>query len=147
MRILMVCLGNICRSPMAHGIFEHLVKEQGLDWHIDSAGTSDWHQGQAPDKRTIKIAQKHGIDISHQRAQHFTAELYDQYDLILAMDKKNYTDIVSLARNEQEREKVRMYLDREEDVLDPYFDDSHFAPVFEVVYQRASDLIEELKNR
>lgn len=132
---------------MAHGVFEHLVNEQGLDWQIDSAGTSDWHRGQAPDKRTIKITQKHGIDISQQRAQQFTVELFDQYDLILAMDKKNLADILTLARNDQDRKKVRMYLDNKEDVLDPYFDDAHFAPVFDVVYQRALDLIEELKSQ
>lgn len=146
MKILMVCLGNICRSPLAHGIVEHLVTEQGLDWTVDSAGTSNWHEGQAPDHRTINVANINGIDISKQRAQHFTATLFDQYDRIYAMDQQNYKDILALAETEEQRNKVSLFLPDKADVQDPYFDDKLFDPVYAVIKKRSQELIEELKT-
>lgn len=147
MRILMVCLGNICRSPLAHGIFEHLVREQGLDWVIESAGTGDWHRGQGPDPRAIQIAQAHGVDISQQRAQHFTEKFFEDYDHIFVMDHQNYEDVLALARTDADRAKVRLFLPDKGQVQDPYFDDALFKPVFDVIQQRALALIEELKNQ
>lgn len=146
MRILMVCLGNICRSPLAHGIMEQLVREQGLDWVIESAGTGDWHRGQAPDLRAIQIADVHGVDISQQRAQHFTETFFENYDHIFVMDHQNYEDVLALARTDADRAKVRLFLPDKGQVQDPYFDDALFKPVYDVIHERALTLIEELKN-
>ena len=94
MKILMVCLGNICRSPLAHGIMEQLVREEELDWDIDSAGTSNMHVGSAPDKRSIAVAKKYGIDISEQRGRQFSQNDFAHYDYIYAMDKDNLETLV-----------------------------------------------------
>src|SRR5215210_8348518 len=85
MKILMVCLGNICRSPLAQGILEHKAKNAGLDWHVDSAGTNGYHVGEAPHKFSQKVARANGIDICHQRARNFVKEDMDRYDKIYAM--------------------------------------------------------------
>ncbi|MCI0921023.1 low molecular weight protein-tyrosine-phosphatase [Sphingobacterium rhinopitheci] len=145
MRILMVCLGNICRSPLAHGIMQYVVDSDGLDWQIDSAGTGDWHVGQAPDHRSIAVAKHHGIDISGQRAQHFTAELFDRYDRIFVMDKQNSLDVLRLAKNDEQRSKVALFLPNDI-VPDPYYDDNMFEPVFDMVKERCDQLLIELKK-
>ena len=145
MKILMVCLGNICRSPLAHGIMEFVAKENNLDWFVDSAGTGDWHVGQQPDRRSIAVAKKHGIDISSQRAQHFTALLFDRYDQIFVMDHQNYKDVISLAKNDTDKNKVRLFLENEI-VPDPYYDDTMFEPVFEMVEKRCKELILDLSK-
>lgn len=143
MKILMVCLGNICRSPLAHGVMEHLVQANKLDWSIDSAGTGDWHVGQAPDRRSIAIARKYGVDISNQRAQHFTADLFDRYDLILVMDEQNYKDVIQLANDPSQGNKVRLFL--EDDIVpDPYFDDALFDSVYKMVEKRCQELLASL---
>ncbi len=87
MKILMVCLGNICRSPLAEGIMQHLVKQHGLDWEVDSAGTGNWHVGQGPDKRSTRVARDNGIDISGQVCRVFNVRDFDTFDHILVMDK------------------------------------------------------------
>lgn len=136
----MVCLGNICRSPLAHGILQHMANESGLDWEIDSAGTGNWHVGQQPDKRSIRVAKSHGIDISGQRAQHFNAALFDEYDLIYTMDRNNYRDVLRLARNQTDRKKVHLFL-ADGEVPDPYWDDNEFEPVFLLIAERCKDII------
>jgi len=141
MRILMVCLGNICRSPLAHGIMENLVKEKGLDWEVDSAGTGNWHIGQAPDKRSIAIARKYGIDISGQCCRQFTVEDFDNYDRIFVMDRMNHRDVLNLARNENDKSKVRLLLD-EEVVPDPYYNDDQFDPVFRMIEEGCRIILE-----
>lgn len=146
MKILMVCLGNICRSPLAHGIFAHMVDQEGLDWVVDSAGTGDWHVGQAPDHRAISIAQVNGIDISRQRAQHFQAHLFDEYDRILVMDHQNLKDVMALAKTHEQRAKVSLFMG-DDVVQDPYFDDSLFEPVFNQIQKRSADLIRELQSK
>ncbi|MFA6275489.1 MAG: low molecular weight protein-tyrosine-phosphatase [Pedobacter sp.] len=145
MKILMVCLGNICRSPMAEGIMRHLVNEQHLDWEIASAGTGNWHVGQAPDRRSILIAKTFGYDISDQRGRHFTTELFDQFDHILVMDKYNLRDVLNLAETEGQRSKVKLFLADEADVTDPYKDSSLFESVCALIEKRCMELIEELK--
>lgn len=143
MRILMVCLGNICRSPLAHGVMQHLADKAGLNWEIDSAGTGNWHVGEAPDRRAIAVAKSHGIDISGQRAQHFNATLFDAYDHIFVMDRANYRDVLRLAQNEAQRAKVQLFLgDRE--VPDPYYDNALFEPVYAKVEARCRALLDEL---
>ncbi|RZK41243.1 MAG: low molecular weight phosphotyrosine protein phosphatase, partial [Pedobacter sp.] len=120
MKILMVCMGNICRSPLAEGIMRKLVKEQNLDWQVESAGTGSWHVGKAPDSRSIEVAKNFGYDISEQRGRHFTAHLFDQYDHIFVMDKNNYREVTKLARNSAQRDKVEYFLADYGEVIDPY---------------------------
>src|SRR5690554_4618097 len=110
--ILMVCLGNICRSPTAHGVMEHLVAEAGLQDHIsiDSAGTGDWHIGRQPDPRTQAAALRRGYDLSNQRARQVQVEDFQRFDYVLAMDKQNYKDLVAIAPADLAH-KVTMLLD------------------------------------
>jgi len=145
MKILMVCLGNICRSPLAHGVMQHLVQQEGLDWHIDSAGTGGWHVGEPPDRRAIAVARRHGIDISGQRAQQFRARHLDEYDLVLAMDRSNLRNILSLTTDPERRARVQLFLGDDE-VPDPYYDDDLFEPVFQLIEKRCQQLLEQLKR-
>ncbi len=146
MHILMVCLGNICRSPLAEGIVRHLADAENLDWTIASAGTGDWHVGQPADKRSIAIAKTYGYDISKQRAQHFNSKMLEDFDLILVMDKSNLRNVLNLAKDAEQRKKVRLFLTDDLEVTDPYFDDLLFDPVFKIIENRAKQLIEELKS-
>lgn len=143
MNILMVCLGNICRSPLAHGILEHLVNSQGLGWHVESAGTGDWHVGKGPDERSVAVAKKYGVDISAQRAQQFDSSFFDTYDHIFVMDENNYKDVLAHARNENDRAKVSMFLS-EGIVPDPYFDSNQFEPVYHLIAERCQQLVSDL---
>ena len=124
MKILMVCLGNICRSPLAEGILAHKTKH--LNFEVDSAGTAAYHVGKLPDSRSIEIAEKYNIDLSQQRARQFSRADFDAFDIIYAMDTNNYTHLISLSSNETERKKVRMILNEInpnacESVPDPYY--------------------------
>ncbi|WP_293742902.1 low molecular weight protein-tyrosine-phosphatase [uncultured Pedobacter sp.] len=139
----MVCLGNICRSPLAEGIMRHLADEQNLNWEIASAGTGNWHIGQAPDHRSVSAAKALGYDISKQRAQQFNPSMFDYYDLILVMDKNNLADVKSLAKTDEQRKKVKLFLDNGE-VTDPYWDNSLFNPVCKQVEQRCMEIIKQL---
>jgi protein-tyrosine phosphatase len=141
----MVCLGNICRSPLAEGIMRKLVNERHLDWEIASAGTGNWHAGQAPDRRSIAVAKKFGYDIAAQRARHFTADSFEQFDHILVMDRHNLSDVLSLARHEAQRKKVRLFLPGQAEVADPYYDNSLFEPVCELIENRCRELLQELQ--
>ena len=146
MRVLMVCLGNICRSPLAEGIFRAQVKAAGLDWEVASAGTGDWHIGHPPDKRGIAMAANYGYDISEQRAQHFNSRMFDAFDHILVMDKNNLRDVLKLAKDDEQRRKVRLFLDKEQEVRDPYFDNALFEPVLLEIEARSKKLIAEFKG-
>ncbi|TCD12868.1 low molecular weight phosphotyrosine protein phosphatase [Pedobacter frigidisoli] len=143
MKILMVCLGNICRSPLAEGIMRHLSKAQNLNWEIASAGTGNWHIGKAPDHRSIAAAKSFGYDISTQRAQQFNHAMFAKYDLILVMDKNNLKDVQSLAKNNEDRQKVKLFLDNDE-VTDPYWDNDLFSPVCQQVEERCREIIKQL---
>ena len=145
MKILMVCLGNICRSPLAHGILQHIADTKNLGWEVDSAGTGDWHVGQCPDRRSIAVAKTYGVDISNQRAQHFTSNLFDKYDRIFVMDRHNYRDVLRLARNEEDKSKVSLFLN-DDVVLDPYYDDAMFEAVYAMVERRCQELINQLSK-
>src|SRR6187551_3083494 len=98
MKILMVCLGNICRSPLAEGIMQHFADEQGLDWRVDSCGTGNWYIGKGPDKRSTRVAKQYGIDISKQVCRLFKQSDFDTFDHILVMDKSNLADILAMTR-------------------------------------------------
>ena len=136
----MVCLGNICRSPLAHGIMEHLAKEKGLDWEVDSAGTGNWHVGEGPDRRSVRTAREHGIDISNQICRLFRASDFDYYDKIFVMDRNNLSDILAMARNEVDAAKVSLLLGNKI-VPDPYYDDKQFEPVFRMIEEGCKEII------
>ena len=146
MKILMVCLGNICRSPLAHGIMENLAREKNLNWQIDSAGTGDWHIGSAPDHRSIAIAKKYGIDISGQACRQFSTDDFADYDRIYVMDHSNLKDVTKLSTNQKDTDKIRLLLDQEI-VPDPYWDDQLFDPVFQMIREGCERIIEEELKR
>lgn len=138
-KILMVCLGNICRSPLAHGILQS--KLDPSHFYVDSAGTASYHIGEQPDKRSIKIAQLNGIDIRPQSARQFLSSDLDTFDYIYAMDESNYSDILKLATKEEHRSKVKLFLDENENakvknVPDPYYGD---LTDFELVFKLADE--------
>jgi len=118
-KILMVCLGNICRSPLAEGILREKIKKRDINAVVDSAGTATYHIGENPDPRAVITAQKHNIDISHLVARQFTTEDFDEYDSIYVMDTANFADVLSLARNEDDRKKVELLLNVIEPNLPP----------------------------
>ncbi len=141
----MVCLGNICRSPLAEGIMQHLVKQNELDWEVDSAGTGNWHVGEGPDRRSTRTAKEQGIDISQQVCRLFRISDFDAFDHILVMDKSNLSDILAMARNAEDQKKVRMLLG-DKIVPDPYYDDTQFLPVFKMIEQGCKDFIKRYSN-
>ncbi len=122
-RILMVCLGNICRSPLAEGILKSKVNPEKV--FVDSAGTGHWHIGNPPDERSIAVGRKYNIDITDQLGRQFSAKDFDDFDLIYVMDNSNKSDVLELAENEEQRAKVKLILDEvfpgeNVDVPDPY---------------------------
>ncbi|MDB5135763.1 MAG: low molecular weight phosphotyrosine protein phosphatase [Mucilaginibacter sp.] len=141
----MVCLGNICRSPLAEGIMQHFVDEDGLDWQIDSAGTGNWHVGEGPDRRSVLTARNHGIDISKQVCRQFRRSDFSEFDLILVMDKNNRSEVLAMAPDEQSATKVMLLLGDKE-VPDPYYDDSKFEPVFALIEQGCRDIIKKQRT-
>lgn len=152
MKVLMVCLGNICRSPMADGLLRKKVKEENLDVEVDSAGTSDYHIGAAPDHRMRATAKKMGCPIDELRARQFSVQDFDQFDLIYAMDTSNYNNILALSRNENDTAKVHLILNElypEENraVPDPYFGgEQGFIDVFNMLDEVTDVVINKLKN-
>ncbi|MGM5471023.1 low molecular weight protein-tyrosine-phosphatase [Flavobacteriaceae bacterium LMO-SS05] len=138
-KILMVCLGNICRSPLAHGILESKLPSK--QFYVDSAGTANYHVGDSPDKRSMSIAKSHGIDISKQKGQQFKASFFDDFDHIYVMDTSNYEDVIALARHSQDLSKVKLILEEDEsikikEVPDPFYgDESGFEYVFNLLNQ------------
>ena len=142
----MVCLGNICRSPMAEGILRHQAALRGLNWMVDSAGPGDWHIGQLPDTRAVATARKRGIDISYQRARQVEPVDFYRFDHILVMDDNNRTGVLALAPETLLRSKVSLILDASHpgqsmQVPDPYWDDSAFGPVFDLLETACSAFI------
>ena len=119
---------------------QHLADEKGLDWQIDSAGTGSWHVGEGPDRRSIRAARNHGIDISKQVCRQFRRSDFHEFDHILVMDKSNYRNIIAMARNQEDRKKVSLLLGDKE-VPDPYYDDSQFLPVFKMIEQGCKEFI------
>lgn len=147
MKILMVCLGNICRSPLAEGIMKQKIQERGLDWAVESAGTGNWHLGERPDPRSISIAGQYGLDITGQRARQLQAADLDDYDLILAMDHSNYEDIRRKAFDKSQESKVKMILDyvhpgEDRSVPDPYWDDDGFEQVYQMLEEACERVLD-----
>lgn len=146
-RILMVCLGNICRSPLAEGILSSKVDPDKV--FVDSAGTAAYHIGELPDSRSIAVARKYGIDLTYQRARKFTAKDFAKFDKIYAMDEHNYRNILSLAKNKDESKKVKMIRNEANpqqnlSVPDPYYGGDQG---FENVYQMLDEACEIISKR
>jgi protein-tyrosine phosphatase len=144
-RLLFVCLGNICRSPMAQGVFGHISALEGLAgrFELDSAGTAEWHVGKPPDRRGIAAAARRGIDISAQRARQFERLDFEAFDHILVMDRTNFEDVVALAP-EHHTSKVALFLGGRE-VPDPYYGgDEGFDHVLNLLEARSRALIARL---
>ncbi|MFT6850749.1 MAG: protein-tyrosine phosphatase [Sphingobacteriales bacterium] len=147
MKVLFVCLGNICRSPMAEGILTDLVAKSGLKWEVDSAGTGDWHVGEQPDPRALATAKKFGVDISKQKARQFTPEDFDNFDRIYVMDTNNYRDLLKQTRGQADMVKVDWVLNlshpgQNKGVTDPYFAEDQFETVFNELKESCKVLIQ-----
>ena len=145
--VLMVCLGNICRSPLAEGILKSKVNSKKI--FVDSAGTSAWHIGKSPDPRSIEVAAKYGIDIALQKARQLIQEDFDKFDLIYVMDASNYQNVLKLARNKDDRSKVKMILNEsypseDKEVPDPYYGG---ALGFENVYQMLENACDSIVKK
>jgi protein-tyrosine phosphatase len=151
--VLFVCLGNICRSPLAEAIFNHQVKQKKLHEHFQSAsaGTADYHIGDPPDSRTIRNALKNGVTIDH-LGQQFTAEHLETYDLIVPMDRSNLANLLQIPGAEKFRDKIRLMrcydsVDCDSDVPDPYYgSEKNFQDVFEILDRSMKNFIEHLET-
>ncbi|TVZ25380.1 protein-tyrosine phosphatase [Gillisia sp. Hel_I_86] len=145
--VLMVCLGNICRSPLAEGILKSKTDPKKI--YVDSAGTGDYHVGDPPDPRSIAIAKSHKLDITSQRGRQFSAQDFDHFDQIYVMDTFNYADVIALARNEDDKKKVKLILDEifpgeNVDVPDPY---QGVAEGFKNVYKMLDEACEIIASK
>lgn len=142
---MMICLGNICRSPLAHGIMQDKIDKMNLLWSVESCGTSSWHVGEQPDSRSISIAKENGIDISKQRSQALTFNMLKEYDHLLAMDSSNYNDILKLAITEGQKNKVELlmnyaYPNENRQVPDPYYNGG-FQLVFDMIAKAIDEFV------
>ncbi|MBL7962537.1 MAG: low molecular weight phosphotyrosine protein phosphatase [Flavobacteriales bacterium] len=150
MKILMVCLGNICRSPMAEGVLRHLAAVRGLELTIDSAGTSNYHVGDAPDRRARAAMKRKGMDIDSLRGRQVRVEDFHHFDRILAMDASNLADLRDLAPDKAAAAKVRLLLEHApqlpwREVPDPYYGgEEGFDQVFDMLLTACNGLLDEL---
>lgn len=148
-KILMVCLGNICRSPLAEGILRSKLSN---DFIIDSAGTGSWHVGNAPDPRSIATAKNHNIDISNLKGRQFSKQDFVDFDYIYVMDNQNYRDVIELARTEEDKIKVQLILDEifpgeRVDVPDPYYGlQDGFEKVYLMLDEACDSIVEKLRK-
>ncbi len=151
-KILMVCLGNICRSPMAEGVMRQKIEKYELDAVVDSAGTIANHVGEAPDKRSIANGLKHNVDISMLRARQIQPSDFEDFDFLFVMDKSNYKNVIGLARNKEEQKKVNLIMNElyprtDIEVPDPYFgDEDGFEKVFHLLDMACENIARNLKS-
>ena len=145
--VLVVCLGNICRSPMAEGVLRHHVQTKGLRIKVDSAGTNGYHNGESPDPRAQAEMRRHGIEIAAQESRQIKKKDFDRFDLILVMDTSNHHDVLALAGERKDwQDKVQMFLP-EGNVPDPYYGgDAGFTKVFDLVDRAASQWTDRWKQ-
>lgn len=145
----MVCLGNICRSPLAEGILRSKILTDAIS--VDSAGTSGLHEGELPDSRSIAVAKSNGIDITDQRSRKFKVADFDNFDLIYAMDQSNYHNILNIARNSDDESKVKMILNESNpgenlNVPDPYYGgDKGFDNVFRMLDEACDNIASKIQ--
>ncbi|WP_114417882.1 low molecular weight protein-tyrosine-phosphatase [Marinospirillum perlucidum] len=151
--VLFICLGNICRSPTADGVFRRLVEDAGLgdQIHVDSAGTGDWHVGKAPDERMQAVAMERGYDLSALKARQLQAEDLDNFDYLLVMDKQNQADVEDLVTELEQMDKIRLLLSFNpsaiKEVPDPYYGgDSGFYQVMDLVEGACKRLLVQLRK-
>ena len=148
----MVCLGNICRSPLAEGILAEEILHQDLDWSVDSAGTSGWHAGELPDKRCIDVAKQHKLDITSQRSRKIRTTDIEHFDLILAMDKQNLQDLKAyFMKDPHLHYKIKLISAfsnkfQDKDIPDPYYDNDGFEQVFEMLQDCIKGLLQTTHN-
>ncbi len=153
-RVLFVCMGNICRSPTAQGVFESLVSSEGLATHIeiDSAGTHAYHIGEPPDARAQVAAQRRNIDLSRQRARKVRPEDFLEFDYVLAMDRSNYEELQAICHPDYE-ERLRLFLSfapdlGEQDVPDPYYGGAQgFEQVLDLIERASAGLLADIRGR
>ncbi len=149
-KILMVCLGNICRSPLAEGILASKLDPSKFE--VASCGTSNYHIGKKPDNRSIAVAKKYGIDITQQKATQFTTSDFDRYDYIYPMDRSNLENILALARNEEDTAKVQLILEsiapnEQLEVPDPYYSSNDgFENVYKILNKACNNIKRQLQN-
>ncbi|MEY4962883.1 MAG: hypothetical protein RLZZ323_202 [Bacteroidota bacterium] len=146
-KIVMVCLGNICRSPLAEGILASKLPQD--KFIVDSAGTGSWHIGQSPDERSIAVAKKNGLDISNQRGRQFSSADFDTFDYIFVMDNSNYENVIALAKTNEQKEKVKLIMneltpEQNKDVPDPYFG-MHNG--FDIVYNMLDEVCDVIAQK
>ncbi|HLU95080.1 MAG TPA: low molecular weight protein-tyrosine-phosphatase [Membranihabitans sp.] len=151
MKILMVCLGNICRSPLAEGILQTKAQQRGLDWEVDSAGTSGWHNGEGPDERSVETARKYGLDISQQKSRKLRSSDIDYFDRIYVMDDQNLNDVLRYCHTEEEKGRVQkimsvLHTASETNVPDPYFGEYGFDLVFQMLDEACDKIIENAER-
>lgn len=142
----MVCLGNICRSPLAEGILRHKINNKGLSWTVESAGTSGWHEGSLPHAGSIAVSAAHDIDITGQRSRHLDKKHLNHYDLIIVMDSQNYQDVMKLTDNDDQRRKIKILLNysypgEHRAVPDPYYT-GDFDAVYDLIDAACEQLIQ-----
>jgi len=148
----MVCLGNICRSPLADGLLRAKVANDGLNVIVDSAGTAGYHIGEAPDSRMRSTARDKGFPIDDLRARQFSASDFDQFDLIYAMDTSNFNNIIALAESDEDKAKVKLILEESHpgmnlEVPDPYYGgDKGFVEVFDLLDEATDVIMKNLKK-
>ena len=153
-KVLFVCMGNICRSPTAHGIFRKMVEDAGLQAQIeiDSAGTHAYHVGNPPDSRSLQTGRGRGLDFSDLSARQAKSADFDNFDYVLAMDKDNFRNLKAICPEGQES-RLYMFMDfaphlKIKEVPDPYYGgDSGFEQVFDMVEAASKGLLEEIKNK
>ena len=152
MKILMVCLGNICRSPLAEGILQHKAKQAGLNWIVDSAGTNGYHTGEAPHHLSQKVARLNGIDISRQVSRRFVKEDIDRYDLILAMADDVMSDIKKTCREKFDAGKIRLFLNEhypgeDRNVPDPWYgEEDGYHDVYTIISHACDAIIKKYRS-
>lgn len=153
-KVLFVCMGNICRSPTAQGVFERLLIEENLSAQIltDSAGTHAYHVGEPPDKRATEAAQRRGVDLTTQRARRVVSEDFEGFDYVLAMDSSNYDDLRGICQPGRES-KLRLFLEFApglgiEEVPDPYYGGvTGFERVLDLIEQAADGLLADIRQQ
>ncbi len=149
MKILMVCLGNICRSPIAHGLLQHKADKLNLKWKVDSAGTSDWHEGELPNPKSIEVMKNHGVDITYQRSRPIIKQDLEDFDIIYVMDASNYQNVKNMAMNNDEIAKIHLIMNEvnpghNQPVPDPWgLTEKHYEEVYEMLDKATDRVIEK----